>query len=81
MADKLSVTPQQLTALCLLDAQMAQLQIAANQTGAALQMPEVGDAFLAAQASLGAAKERLVAGWSRTIQVAQPADMARLVTS
>lgn len=79
MADGPTLTPEQAIAVFLLDAQCAQLQIAANQTGAALRVTEVGDALLLAKQSLADTRERLVRDWGRTVVVAQPSDVPRMV--
>lgn len=76
----LRLTPEQLCTLLVFEAQAAQLQTAANQLGGFLGLKAEAEVLLSAKGHLDAAKVRMQAEWQRTVQVAQPADVPRLVT-
>lgn len=71
-ADKpltLQVTSQQYAVMLILDAQMAQLQIAANQIGGYIKDEKAAGIVVEAMNLLGAKKQALMMEWQRAIQV------------
>lgn len=66
---QLELTPTQLAAMLVIDAQVAQLQIAANQLGGFLKMTREADLIVSAMKVLAEGKERLVQEWARKVQI------------
>ncbi len=67
--NELRLTPHQLAAMLVLDAQVAQLQIGANQLGGFLGLKREADILVNAIQVIQKDKERLVESWAKTIQI------------
>lgn len=75
----LRVTPEQLATLLVLEQQMAQLQIGANQLGGMLKLTDAADVLISARDYIGKNLDKLRKGWGRELVIAQSADVPRLV--
>lgn len=76
----LRVTLEQLAIILILEQQMAQLQIGANQLGGTLKLTDAADLLLSAQAHLGKGLEKMKKQWAGGLVIAQPRDVPKLVT-
>lgn len=68
-ARQLMLEPMQLAALLVLDAQVAQLQVGANQLGGFLKLHEEADILVRAAQYIQRRKEKLMDGWGRRVQL------------
>lgn len=75
----LRVTPEQLAILLLLEAQIAQLQIAANQLGGTMKLTEPADLLISARDHLQRGLDKMKKKWTGELVIAQPGDVPRLV--
>ncbi len=75
----LRLNGQQIATLLLLEMQLAQLQIGANQLGSFLKDTEAADLLVSAISHIGRGKEKLMKKWSGAVVIAQPGDVVRLV--
>lgn len=79
-AKRVRITPDQLATLLVLDAAMAALQTGANQLGGYLGLKDEAEILTGAIAFVGSRRDELQRQWSAAAQVAQPGDVAQLVT-
>jgi hypothetical protein len=73
------VTPQQLAVLLILEAQMAQLQVGANQLGGTLNLTEAADILVSARDYIQKNLAKLQKKWAGEVVIAQPNEVPRLV--
>jgi len=76
---QMALTGPQLGICLVFDAQIAALEVGAKQLGGFLNEKAAADVLVSAQKHLFDARERMLGEWQRAIQIAQPADMAKLV--
>ncbi len=67
---KLTLTAPQLATMLILEAQMNQLQIGANQLGGFLKLTKEADILVNAIQFIGRQKEALMEEWDRKVQLA-----------
>ena len=75
---ELKVTPLQLASTLILEGQMAQLQIGANQLGGALRQTREADILIQAQQLIAREFRKLQQEWAGGLVLAQPGDLKTL---